>query len=56
MADNYAKKLDDGAIKKVVNDMVEARMRDGKVHENAYTSITEVHCELKSAEMLYTSA
>ncbi len=39
---DYLTKLQSGAIKQAVNDLVERRTRDGKLNKNAYTSVIDV--------------
>ncbi len=58
MGVDYVKRLHDGAIKQVINDLVEARRRDGKLQNNAYISIIYVLCEVgvKISRDFYTSA
>ncbi len=53
---NYVKKLHDGALKQAVNDMVQARRRNGKLEKNAYMAIIDVlsECGIKiSRDALY---
>ncbi len=46
MLPGHVKKLHDGSTKQAVNDLVDARRRDGKLQKDAYTSIIDKLCKI----------